>query len=114
MAAGDGSKEPGDRDSSPSYDDPESKPVHDPSDEDEEDDTSDGGSDEEEEEPRLKYANLTRNVSPLYRNGDATSAFVVSGDKMASCYTRIRLSVAGLLANLHNLDCWYSDGKHRK
>lgn len=84
MAAGDGSKEPGTRDSSPSHDAPEPKPVQDSSGEEEDDeDTVDGGSDDEEE-PRLKYANLTRNVSPLYRNGDATSAFVVSGDKMAS------------------------------
>lgn len=43
------------------------------------------GSDEEEEEdeePRLKYASLTRNLQSLYRNGDATSSFIVSGDKM--------------------------------
>lgn len=38
--------------------------------------------DEEEDEPRLKYTSLTRNLGPLYRNGDATSAFLVAGDKM--------------------------------
>ena len=41
--------------------------------------------DEEEtddEEPRLKYAPLTRGLAALYRNGDATSAFLVAGDKM--------------------------------
>jgi hypothetical protein len=37
---------------------------------------------EEDEEPRLKYASLTRHLKPVYRNGDATSAFLVSGDKM--------------------------------
>lgn len=42
----------------------------------------DESEDEEEEEPRLKYAPLTRNLSSLYRNGDASSAFVVGGDKM--------------------------------
>lgn len=38
--------------------------------------------DEEEDEPRLKYAPLTKNLGPLYRNGDGTSAFLVAGDKM--------------------------------
>lgn len=37
---------------------------------------------DEEEEPRLKYATLTKSVSSLYRNGDATSAVLVAGDKM--------------------------------
>ena len=37
---------------------------------------------EEEEEPRLKYAPLTKHQGPLYRNGDAVSAFLVAGDKM--------------------------------
>lgn len=39
---------------------------------------------EEDEEPRLKYASLTRHLKPFYRNGDATSAFLVAGDKMVS------------------------------
>lgn len=38
--------------------------------------------DEEDEEPRLKYAPLTRNLGTVYRNGDATSAFLVAGDKL--------------------------------
>lgn len=38
--------------------------------------------DEEEDEPKLKYARLTNHLGPLYRNGDATSAFLVAGDKM--------------------------------
>ena len=37
---------------------------------------------EEEEEPRLKYASLTNHLRPIYRNGDATSTFLVAGDKM--------------------------------
>ena len=41
--------------------------------------------DEEEDEPRLKYTSLTKNLRPLYRNGDATSAFLVAGDKMVRC-----------------------------
>jgi hypothetical protein len=38
--------------------------------------------DEEDDEPKLKYARLTGNLGPVYRNGDATSAFLVAGDKM--------------------------------
>lgn len=41
-----------------------------------------GEEEEEEEEPRLKYANLTKNLSGLYRNGDAASAFFVTADKL--------------------------------
>ena len=37
---------------------------------------------EEDEEPRLKYASMTKSLGAVYRNGDATSAFLVSGDKM--------------------------------
>ena len=40
---------------------------------------------EEDEEPRLKYASLTKSQGPVYRNGDATSAFLVAGDKMVRC-----------------------------
>lgn len=39
---------------------------------------------EEDEEPRLKYASLTKHLNPVYRHGDATSAFLVAGDKMVS------------------------------
>ena len=39
---------------------------------------------EEDEEPRLKYASLTKHLTPVYRNGDATSTFLVAGDKMVS------------------------------
>jgi len=51
-----------------------------------EQDKEDEASEEEddEEEPRLKYASLTKHLTPVYRNGDATSAFLVAGDKMVS------------------------------
>ena len=53
----------------------------------EDDDESEGEEEEEEEEdedeePRLKYARLTQHLGPVYRNGDATSSFLVAGDKM--------------------------------
>lgn len=53
----------------------------------EEDADEDGGEDEEDEddeedEPRLNYTSLTKYLRTLYRNGDATSAFLVAGDKM--------------------------------
>lgn len=41
---------------------------------------------EEDREPNLKYTRLTSSVASLYRNGDSTSAFVVTGDKMV-CLT---------------------------
>ncbi|KFY10333.1 hypothetical protein V491_07700, partial [Pseudogymnoascus sp. VKM F-3775] len=46
-------------------------------DEDEEDDEED-----EEDEPKLKNARMTGYMTQLYRNGDATSCFLVAGDKM--------------------------------
>lgn len=54
------------------------------SDEEEEDEEAEneGESDEEDEEPRLKYAYLTKHLGSVYRNGDATSSFLVAGDKM--------------------------------
>lgn len=45
-------------------------------------DDMDSEEEEEEDEPRLKYAPLTKNLKAVYRNGDATSAFIVAGDKM--------------------------------
>lgn len=38
--------------------------------------------DEEDKEPNLKYTRLTPRLSSVYRNGDSTSSFQVSGDKM--------------------------------
>lgn len=48
---------------------------------DDEDDDEDED-DEEDEEPKLKYARLTQHLGRVYRNGDATSSFLVAGDKM--------------------------------
>jgi hypothetical protein len=51
--------------------------------EDEDDDDDDNDDDDEaEEEAKLKYTRLTSSLGPVYRNGDATSTFVVVGDKM--------------------------------
>ena len=47
--------------------------------EEEEDDDEDDG---EDEEPKLKYTRLTSSLGPVYRNGDATSTFMVANDKM--------------------------------
>ena len=49
------------------------------------DETDEEEEEEEEdadEEPRLKYASVTKQLAPIYRHGDATSAFLVAGDKM--------------------------------
>ncbi|KAL9044276.1 MAG: hypothetical protein Q9214_002575 [Letrouitia sp. 1 TL-2023] len=46
------------------------------------DDYEDEDEDEDDEEPRLKYASMTKHLTSVYRNGDATSAFLVAGDKM--------------------------------
>ncbi|KAK7422053.1 Vacuolar protein sorting-associated protein 41 [Neonectria punicea] len=51
-------------------------------DDDEEEDDDEDEDEDEDDEPRLKYARLTQHLGPLYRNGDATSAFLVAGDKM--------------------------------
>jgi len=48
----------------------------------EQDSDSDDDDDDVEEEPKLKYSRLTRDLGPVYRNGDATATFMVAGDKM--------------------------------
>ena len=48
----------------------------------EEEEEDDDDDDEEEDEPKLKYVRMTSHLGPLYRNGDATSTFLVAGDKM--------------------------------
>jgi len=55
----------------------------DPSVEHDSDEEDDDDEDEEpDEEPKLKYSRLTASLGPVYRNGDATSTFMVAGDKM--------------------------------
>ncbi|OAR02173.1 hypothetical protein LLEC1_06551, partial [Akanthomyces lecanii] len=56
-------------------------------DDDEEEEEDEDGEDEDEdeeedEEPSLKISRLTPHLNSVYRNGDATSAFLVAGDKM--------------------------------
>jgi hypothetical protein len=46
--------------------------------------TEDDEDDEDGDEPKLKYVRLTGHLGPVYRNGDATSAFLVAGGKMVS------------------------------
>ena len=81
MAEGEGSKEPetDDRVSAingePSPKTPQAAATDDTEDE-----------EEEEEEPRLKYAPLTKNLTSVYRNGDASCAFLVAADKMVCFY----------------------------
>ncbi|KAF8859309.1 vacuolar assembly protein-like protein [Acephala macrosclerotiorum] len=50
--------------------------------EDSEESEAEDDEDEPEDEPKLKYARLTTHLGPVYRNGDATSTFLVAGDKM--------------------------------
>jgi hypothetical protein len=57
--------------------------VEQESDDDEEEDDAD-------EEPKLKYSRLTSNLLPIYRNGDATSSFMVAGDKMVRMAVTLR------------------------
>lgn len=47
-----------------------------------ESDEEDEDDEDEDEEPKLKYVCLTKHMGAVYRNGDATSAFLVAGDKM--------------------------------
>ena len=46
------------------------------------DDEEEEDDDDADEEPKLKYSRLTSSLGPVYRNGDATSSFLVAGDKM--------------------------------
>ncbi|EFW20285.1 Vacuolar protein sorting-associated protein 41 [Coccidioides posadasii str. Silveira] len=50
--------------------------------EEEEEDEEESDGEDEDEEPRLKYVSFTKSIGPVYRNGDATSSFLVGGDKM--------------------------------
>ena len=51
--------------------------------------------DDEDEEPRLEYASMTKKLTPVYRNGDATSAFLVAGDKMVRFCWKCSAMAAG-------------------
>ena len=77
MAVGEGSSEPEDDERLPEQGDGHTNPPPRSMEA-----GSDDEEDEEDEEPRLKYANLTKSLSGLYRNGDAASAFFVTADKL--------------------------------
>lgn len=66
----------------PSHDDSRNDADDDATEEDTEEEDDDEEDDEDDEEPRLKYARLTQHLGPVYRNADATSSFLVAGDKM--------------------------------
>lgn len=63
--------------------------------EDEDDDDNEEEEEEEEEEddeePLLKSTRLTQHLGAVYRNGDATSACLVAGDKMVRVNHRLPL-----------------------
>lgn len=69
--------------------------AHRPGCDDEEDDDEE---EEEDKEPNLKYTRLTPRLSSVYRSGDSTSSFQVSGDKMVGILDSLRLP---LPASLH-------------
>ncbi|KAL8289491.1 hypothetical protein RB597_001206 [Gaeumannomyces tritici] len=62
--------------------DDEDDDVEEEGDDDDDEDDDDEDDDEEPEEPRLKYTRLTQHLGAVYKNGDATSSFLVAGDKM--------------------------------
>lgn len=76
--------EAGEADQDESVDEEESTLVSNGKPEPENGEEGEASEEEEDEEPRLKYAPLTQHLKPVYRNGDATSAFLVTGDKMVS------------------------------
>ena len=81
--------EAGEADQDESVDEEESTLVSNGKPESANEEEGEASEDEEDEEPRLKYAPLTKHLGPVYRNGDATSTFLVAGDKMVSCLLRI-------------------------
>lgn len=58
---------------------------------------------EEDDEPKLKYARLTGHLGGVYRNGDATSTFLVAGDKMVCYAARILRETKELCSESHKL-----------
>jgi len=74
------------------------------------DHASDDEEEEEEDEPRLKYTKLTGSLSSVYRNGDATSSFVVAGDKMVG----YKPYGQGLVGTLTGIDHWHTQWQYCK
>ncbi|KAK6213225.1 WD repeat domain-containing protein [Colletotrichum tabaci] len=69
----------GDSDAASRNDEEEEEEESDEDDDDDDEEDEDDDEDDEDEEPRLKYARLTQHLGPIYRNGDATSSFLVAG-----------------------------------
>lgn len=57
-------------------------PISDDESSDEDAEVEDDDDEDQDDEPKLKYNRLTERLSPVYRNGDSTSSFLVSGDKV--------------------------------
>lgn len=73
----------GDEPSEATGDDGQSEEGESEEDEEEESEESEeDDDDDDDEEPRLKYARLTQHLGGVYKNADATSSFLVAGDKM--------------------------------
>lgn len=84
------------------------------SDDEEEEDDDDGEEEEEEEEdeePRLKYARLTQNLAGVYKNADATSSFLVAGDKMVWAHPLGIARARALLTS--SIDHWHPQWQHQ-
>jgi len=79
--AGDGAESVGDSAVTGDREDDDGDDNGDGDDEEEEED-EDEDEDDDDDEPKLKYARLTPHLGAVYRNGDATSSFLVAGDKM--------------------------------
>jgi hypothetical protein len=92
----------------PTAEDGRESDTEDEDDEEEDDSEADDDDQEEDEEPRLKYARLTQHLGPVYRNGDATSSFLVAGDKMVRMRSLRPADLANLLA-----DCWDAQWQHQ-
>ena len=81
-ATGDGAEVDEGRSESATADNGEEEEGDEDDDDEDEDEDDDDEEDEEDDEPKLKYARLTSQLGAVYRNGDATSTFLVAGDKM--------------------------------
>lgn len=60
-------------------------------DDDDDDEEEEEEEEEDDEEPLLKSTRLTQHLGAVYRNGDATSACLVAGDKMVRVNHRLPL-----------------------
>lgn len=80
--AGEDSTEADDNKSLGDEDEEDEEEEEEDDEEDDNDEEEEDEEDEEDEEPRLNYVRMTQNVASVYRNGDATSTFLVAGDKL--------------------------------